>query len=209
MYNYEYVTKNEALGVKKELIEIIKKVQNEVREYFTFSFSFIGSSSRNMITQDIKSNIGYDFDINIEVNIDENNDPKEIRNIVKNALNKVVRQYGYDNAEDSTRVLTIKKISRKNKTIKHSCDFAIIYNYKGNQKYIRLNKANNTYSWEYQPKGFINIEQKADWLKENGFWQELRNYYLIKKNNNQNKDKKSRSLYAEAINEMASKKGYK
>ena len=72
----------------------------------------------------------HDFDINIEVNIDENNDPKEIKNIVKNALNKVVTQYGYDNAEDLTRVLTIKKISRKNKTIKHSCDFAIIYNYK-------------------------------------------------------------------------------
>lgn len=210
MYNYDYVTKNEALLVKKELIKIINQVQNIVREYFTFNFYFIGSSSRNMITQDVKSNIGFDFDVNIEVNDDEGKyEPERIRKIIRDALDNVVRYYGYDYTEDSTRVLTIKFKETMYSRIKHSCDFAIVYNCNdGRQQYIRFNKSSNSYSWEYQPKGFIGLEDKVDWLKRKGYWQELRDYYLEKKNFNNNPDKHSRSLYAEAINEMCVKKGY-
>ena len=66
-------TKKEAAPVKAELLEIIHEVQDIVRDDFTFQYTFIGSSSRNMITEDIKSNIGYDFDVNLEVNDDEEN----------------------------------------------------------------------------------------------------------------------------------------
>lgn len=211
MYNYDYVTKNEALPVKKELIKIINQVQDIVREHFTFNFYFIGSSSRNMITQDFKSNIGFDFDMNIEVNDNEEDyEPDEIRLIIRKALDLVARNYGYGYTEDSTRVLTTKFIDKKNSRIKHSCDFAIVNNCNdGRQQYIRFNKSTNSYTWEYQPKGFIGLENKADWLKVNGYWQELRDYYLEKKNFNDNPDKHSRSLYAEAINEMCLKKGYR
>ena len=57
MYHFEYVTKAEAAPVKKELIAIINAVQDLLRDHFTFRFDFIGSSARNMITQDVKSNI--------------------------------------------------------------------------------------------------------------------------------------------------------
>ena len=67
MYHYEYVSKKQAAPYKAELIEIINKVQDEVRDDFTFQFTFIGSSSRNMITFDPTTNIGFDFDVNIEV----------------------------------------------------------------------------------------------------------------------------------------------
>ena len=43
MYNYEYVTRNEALPIKKELIKIINQVQDLVREHFTFNFYFIST----------------------------------------------------------------------------------------------------------------------------------------------------------------------
>ena len=80
MYHYDYVSKNQAAPYKKELIEIIKKVQDGVRDGFTFQFTFIGSSSRNMITFDPTANKGFDFDVNIEVNDDdENYDAGEIR----------------------------------------------------------------------------------------------------------------------------------
>lgn len=110
MHDFCYVSKKEAAPVKAELLDIIHEVQDIVRDDFTFQFTFIGSSSRNMITYDRKSNIGFDFDVNIEVNdYDENYEPKEIRTIIRKALDKVARQYGYDYCEDSTRVLTIKK----------------------------------------------------------------------------------------------------
>lgn len=93
MHNFTYVTKKEAAPIKATLIEVIKQVQDAVRDDFTFQYRFIGSSSRGMITQDTKSNIGFDFDVNIEVNDDnENYSPEEIRIIIRNALNKVVPQ---------------------------------------------------------------------------------------------------------------------
>ena len=128
MHDFCYISKKDAAKVKAELLDIIHEVQNIVRDKFTFQFTFIGSSSRNMITYDRKSNIGFDFDVNIEVNnAAENNKPKEIRTIIRKALNRVARQHGYDYCEDSTRVLTIKKKDRPNSRIIHSCDFAIQY----------------------------------------------------------------------------------
>lgn len=211
MHDFKYVTKNEAKPVKEELYQILHEVQNIVRDYFTFSFTPVGSSSRNMITYDAKTNIGFDFDFNIEVNDDDENfTSKEIRTILRNAINRVVPKYGYKYCEDSTRVLTIKKVNTFSSRIIHSCDFAIVYNCKdGRQQYIRFDKANNKYLWEYQGKGFVGLEKKIEWLKKKKLWGELRDYYIFKKNNNDYTDKHSRSIFAEAVNEMCMKNGYR
>ena len=210
MHDFRYVTKNEAKPAKEKLYQLLYDVQNIVRSKFTFNFTPVGSSSRNMITYDKKSNIGFDFDINIEVNVDiEEVEPKEIREIIRNAINRVAYLYGYKNCEDSTRVLTIKKVGTFHSRIIHSCDFAIVYNCSdGRQQYIRFNKDNNYYSWEYQGKGFVGLEKKIDWLKRDNLWGELQDYYIYKKNRNDNPDKHSRSIFAEAINEMCQKNGY-
>ncbi|MBD8928978.1 MAG: hypothetical protein EGQ78_01200 [Clostridiales bacterium] len=211
MHDFRYVTKNEAKPIKEELYHLLYEVQDLVRDYFTFKFTTVGSSSRNMITYDANSNIGFDFDINIEVNDDDENfEPKEIREIVRNAINRAASRYGYKNCEDSTRVLTIKKVNTFTSRIIHSCDFAIVYNCTdGRQQYIRFNKDNNSYSWEYQGKGFVGLEKKMDWLKRENLWGELQDYYIYKKNCNDNPDKHSRSIFAESINEMCQKNGYR
>lgn len=172
MDDFRYVTKNEAKPIKKELYQILYEVQNLIRNKFTFSFTPIGSSSHNMITYDTKSNIGFDFDINIEVNDDnEDFEPKEIRTIIRTAIDRIAPRYGYKSCEDSTRVLTIKKVNTFTSHIIHSCDFAIVYNCSdGRQQYIRFNKDNNSYSWEYQGKGFVGLEKKMDWLKRENLW---------------------------------------
>ncbi len=210
-HDFRYVPKNEAKEVKKELLEIIHKVQDIVRNDFTFSYWFIGSSARNMITYDAKSNIGFDFDVNIQVN-DENEEytPSEIKRTIRLAFNKVVKSYGYDDCEDSTRVLTIKFKDRAHSRILHSCDFAIVYNCEdGRQQYIRFNKKQLNYTWEYQPKGYLNLPQKIDWLKEQNLWNELLDYYIEKKNKNFDPDKHSRAIFAESISEMCQKNGYR
>ena len=127
---------------------------------------------------------------------------------MKNAIDRVAPGYGYKHCEDSTRVLTIKKVNTSTSQIIHSCDFAIVYNCgDGRQQYIRFNKDRNNYTWEYQGKGFKNLEQRIAWLKKNNsHWRELQNYYIDKKNFNNNSDKHSRSILAESINEMYQKK---
>jgi len=206
MYHYEYVSKKQAAPFKAELIEIIKKVQDEVRDDFTFQFTFIGSSSRNMITFDPTTNIGFDFDVNLEVNDDdEDYSPDEIRTIIRNALTRISRQYGYNKCEDSTRVITIKAIDQWHSRVSHSCDFAIVYEGKDRQQYIRFNKETGNYTWEFQKQPYKDLEKRTDFLKKNGHWDEVLEVYLDKKNSNDDPDKHSRSLYAETINECYSR----
>lgn len=209
MYHFNYVSQKEVVAKKKEIIELIHFVQNEVRDVFTFQYEFVGSAKRNMITCDTKSNIGYDFDVNIFVN-DENEKytAKEIKHILMNAFNKYAGRYNYDNCEDGTRVFTIKVKDTKNSRIEHSCDFAIVNNY-GNsqQEYVRYNKNSNSYNWEKQPKGFYRLPEKIEFCKKNRLWQEVRDLYLYKKNTNLDK-KRSRSIFADTIHQVCQQNGY-
>lgn len=89
-----------------------------------------------MITYDTKSNVGYDFDINIYPNDEDNNlSPKKIKLLFKEALDKIATKHGYDYAEDSTRVLTIKVKDRKNSRVLHSVDFAFVNDYEDDEGY--------------------------------------------------------------------------
>lgn len=209
MHDFEYVPNEEWEPVRDELLDIIHRLQDEVREYFTFQYHFVGSSKRRMITRDRNSNIGFDFDVNIEVNDpDKNYEPDEIRNILHKGLDKVTNPYGfsifgYDYTEDSTRVLTIKVKDKAHSRILHSCDFCIVYECgDGRQQYIRYNKKQNSYSWEYQPKGYVELPSKIDWIKEQGLWQQVRKHYLYKKNINDNPNKHSRAIFAETVHEV-------
>ena len=202
MYHFEYVSKKEAAPYKAELIEILHQVQDYVRDDFTFQFTFIGSSSRNMITYDPTTNIGFDFDVNITVNDDdEDYSPEEIRTILHNAFSRFMTAYGYNKCEQSTRVITVKSVDPWRSRVNHSCDFAVVHDGCDGQQYIRFNKERNYFSWEFQTQPYKELEFRADYLKENGHWNEVLEVYLDKKNNNYNPDKHSRSLYAETINE--------
>lgn len=213
MYNFKYVDKAIWIPIRNDIEDILHKVQDLVRDKFTFSYRFIGSSSRNMITCDFNSNIGFDFDVNIYINDDdERYSAKEQKEIIMNALNRIAWQYEYSPCENSTRVITIKVKDRPLSRIVHSCDIAIVHDYtdgkgKNGQEYIRFNKRQQTYTWVAQPKGY-NLEKKIKWLKKQLLWNDVRNIYLYKKNVNTDPDKHSRSLFAEAVNEVCSQNGY-
>lgn len=213
MHNFKYVTRKQLSPVKNDLISIINSVQNQLRDEFTFQFYFVGSVKRNMVICDVGTNIGYDFDVNIQVNDSSVSlTAKEIKTKIRLALNKVAPRFGYDNAEDSTRVLTIKVKDKQNSRILHSCDFAIVNDYIDDdgcerQQYIHFNKKQNKYSWE-QSQGYYLLEEKEEWIKDNDYWQEMRTLYLYKKNHNSDHYKHSRSIYAETIHEIYQKYGY-
>ena len=208
MYHYEYVTKKQAEPYRKEFENIIHEVQDILRDEFTFSYRFIGSSSRDMITFDSTTNRGFDFDVNLYVNDDdENYTAEEIKKRIMNAINRVTYRSSFSPCEDSTRVITLKKITCSPfARIEYSCDFAIVHDYKDkkgrkHQQYIHFQKNQGIYQWNEQQKGY-DLESRVDWLRKNQLWNEVRELYLWKKNNNTNLKKKSRALYAETINEV-------
>lgn len=105
--------------------------------------------------------------------------------------------------------LQSKKLIIGAQRILQSCDFAIVNNYTDKagtvlQQYIRFNKEQRSYVWADQTKGYY-TKPKEDWLKKHGYWDEVIDRYLYKKNNNEGLAKKSRALYAEAINEIYTK----
>lgn len=210
MYHFQYVSKNEIASLKNQVIEMIGLVQDEIRNCFTFQYEFIGSVKLNMVTCDVKSNIGFDFDVNIMVNDDdEEYSAKDIKQILMKAFNKYAYKYHYDFCEDSTRVFTIKVKDRKNSRILYSCDFAIVNNYSDNlQEYIRFNKKSNSYNWTEQSDGFYLLPKKIEFCKDNSLWTEVREIYIEKKNCNKDKNKKSRSIFADAIHHVCQQNGY-
>lgn len=215
MKNFIYANRRDIMPAKNDIIKIIHNVQNDLREKLTFSYEFIGSASRNMITYDPTTNVGFDFDVNIKVNFDKcdrDYSAKQLRNLFSNSFNKFVKDYGYDNCEDSKRVLTIKVKDKKHSKILHSCDFAIVNDYERDgvwyQQFIYFNKNQNSYEWQNQPEPFYMLSEKEKWCKERGLWQEVRELYLKKKNKEKSQTKKSRSIYAETIANICNNNGY-
>ncbi|MDE6748576.1 MAG: hypothetical protein K2K21_05870 [Lachnospiraceae bacterium] len=214
-HDFHFISKKDP-KVKKaynDILDMLKEVQDLVRKKFTFRFDVVGSYKRNMITYDAKSNVGYDFDFNIEVN-DGNGKykPKQLKDILRNAIGTVCVKYGYDFPEDSTRVLTIKMKNRKKSCILHSCDFAIVNNYIDDdgyegQEYIHNDKHGN-YTWCEQPEGYYMLPDKIDWIMENGLWNPMRDLYIDKKNKNDNPDVHSRAIFAMTVHEICQKSGF-
>lgn len=207
---YEYVKKSEYAPVKKELEEIIKTVQIEMREKYklTFQFQLIGSGRRHLVTRIRGGNSGYDFDYNLIIqrwgNMPQN--PKIVKQSFIDALKKALRGTPYSFPKDSTSAITIKVVDKKQKKICHSCDFAIIY-YKScdvnnGYYYLRNNKERNRYEFVYRS---INsgIEEKVyDILEESRGWECISEEYRKLKDINEGKEKHSFSLYTEAVNNV-------
>lgn len=213
MYHFQYVPKKQWTPFRNEIVELLHDVQNDLRKKFTFQYQLIGSASRNMVTMDPTTNIGFDFDFNIIINDPELFPPKQFKEMLISQINRHSSKYGYDSAEDSTRVITIKVKDRKNSKILHSVDFAIVYNYTddegyGCQEYIHNDKP-GSYLWEEQPSSYYELPDRIAFCKENGLWNdEVKPLYLQNKNNNKNPRKKSRSIFSQTLNTVCQRNGY-
>ena len=208
MYNFVYISKHDpkVKAAYKEINQMLSELHKIVKKKFTFRTEVIGSYKRNMITYDIKSNIGFDFDFNIIVNPNAyNHSAKEIKEVILlEAFKTLAQKYHFDKVENSTRVITLKKIDKKKSKILYSCDFAIV------------NKQANNYQWCKQSEGFFNYEEKCNWLIDdeddqslrNTLRDELRSLYLEKKNKNTNPNLHSRQLLAQTVHEMCQYYGY-
>lgn len=214
-HDFRYVSKKDPRlrRVFADAVQLIRETQDAVRGQFTFQYRVRGSYSRNMVTYDAKSNTGYDLDFDLIIHdTEETCTPEKIKKILQKAMGKIARQHGYDFPEDSTRVLTLKCKDRENARILHSIDFAVIREYADEEggtrrECIRYDKKRNRYFWNEQPSGESDLPEKIQRLKAGGQWNELRAYYLDKKNRNEDQRLHSRQLFAMAVNEMLQRSG--
>ncbi len=216
-HDFQYISKHDpqVKAAYADLMLLLREVSKDLKKHYTFQRKPVGSYAKNMITYDQKSNVGFDFDFNIYPNYDEEEyDAKQIKLLFKQALDKHVKEHGFDYAEDSTRVLTIKIKDKKHSRVLFSVDFAFVHDYADNdgtkcQEYIHYNKKQGVYTWEEQPDGYYMLPEKITWIKTQGLWtSELRPYYLAKKNANTDPDTHSRTIFTIAVHEICQKYGY-
>ncbi len=217
-YTFNYISKHspEIQKFYNELLEITLEVQKLLRKEISFEYSVVGSYSRNMITYNRKTNVGYDLDFNFDIRKGYDAfTAKQIRTKVQNALNQVAPKYGYSHAADNTRVLTIKVKDQNTSRVLRSCDFAIVNTYLDedgfrHQEYVRFDRKTGHCSWCEQSDGFYMLPKKIEWLKSHErLWNELRDYYLYKKSTNPNpKELHSRDLFGQAVHETCQRNGY-
>lgn len=207
---YEYVKKSEYSPVRKELEQIIRRTQIEMRKNYglTFQFHLIGSGKRHLITRIKGGNRGYDFDYNLILSPPSNGyryDAKIIKQKFMTTLDTALQGTGYSFSKDSTSSITIKRIDKNKKQICHRCDFAIIY-YENNGSndgyyYLRNNKTQQSYQFVFRSLSSNTDEKVHDIIKDNG-WSYIKEEYLLLKNINEGNEKHSFSIYAEAVNNV-------
>lgn len=209
MSEYEYVSKSEYAPVRRELEQIINRLQDEMRKSYglTFQFRLIGSGQRHLVTRIKGGNKGYDFDYNLILTPPEDGYcyiAKVIKQQFMDALKIALKGTKYSFPKDSTSSITIKVVDKNGKKIEHSCDFAIIYygnsdGYDG-YYYLRNNKPQQSYQFVFRTFN-SNIDEKVREIIEDGGWPYIKEEYLLLKNINGSK-KPSFSLYTEAVNNL-------
>ena len=202
---FEYVPKSEYQPFKLEVDKILKSIQRDLKEndILTFQFNLIGSAKRKLITRIKNGSKGFDLDYNIDVQ-KIFNDKYENPELLKQTFIKLFDDYfddSYEYAEDSTSVITIKKLNKARNKILFSVDFAIVNHYEDEegderQQYVRFDKISNTYSWALR-KVATNHRYVEDLIKKNNMWEVVKDLYL--ENKNKEPYKKSRIVYYQTI----------
>jgi len=203
---YEYVTRAELKPAKEQIEKIIRSLHTNLRkEGVTFEEKLIGSGGKNLVTKVVGGNKGFDFDNNFVIQKDNGLEAKELRLLFIRKLEEIIANTNYKSVSDGEQSFTIKVVDKKKSQIKHGCDFAIVNEYIDNQNDFRqqilVKHSNNNYGWEDKPIS-KNYSTKVSNLKANGLWNEVREEYLKIKNNNRDENKKSYTMYYEAINNV-------
>ena len=203
---YGYVTKAELKPAKEQIEKIIRSLHTNLRsEGVTFEEKLIGSGGKNLVTKVVGGNAGFDFDYNFVIKKHNDLEAKDLRLLFVRKLSETIANTSYKTVSDGEQSFTIKVVDKKKSQIKHGCDFAIVNEYIDDQNNFRqqilVKLSNNNYSWEDKPIS-KNYSTKVSNLKANGLWNEVRDEYLKIKNNNRDVNKKSYTMYYEAVNNV-------
>lgn len=208
---YEYVTKAEYKPLKEEATRILQKMRSQLKNELPFSFQLVGSGKRHLVTRIKGGNKGFDLDYNLILDDDcYDYDAKEVKNRFINAMKNALKdsRFHFSDPKDSSSVITLQSVDRKNSKIKYGCDFAIIcYTYDEDSNldgynYLKNDKKSGNYIWNFRSIGYDPEELVEEICEcENG-WNYVRNEYLRLKNCNAKNEKRSYAIYREAVNNV-------
>jgi Nucleotidyltransferase domain. len=216
----EYIAKKDKIKqVARELFEkrIIKKVREYLKNDFgkrkwIFEVFLVGSAKRNLI---LVGNEGFDLDYQLIFNkmpADYKENAKKTKLKFKEYFDNAFKELKLDltNCEDSTHVLTTKKLDEKRK-VTYSYDIAILrYNEKQNYCILKNEKRGKNDDYHYiELSNCEKFNERYKLISTSKKWKQLRKVYKSMKEEVQNLCKDDRphsfSLLGEAVNEVLQK----
>lgn len=201
-----YVSKEEVRPLRRQFHEWMQEIRGEIHDKgISFTYMLVGSAKRNLVIR--HHNKGFDCDYQIRITRNQSSYKAEkIKHIFMNALNRIVGNCGYNDCENSTSSITIKKIG-SNSDILHSYDIVILQQQNNNTKILRYRKppiGDESYDFELLPD-MSNSTSNFHKIKGKDMWKKLREIYYKKKINeltDNRTGKKSFQLLNEAVNEV-------
>ena len=208
------ITKEMRGRSSKLLAELSGKLKKE--SDINAEIRIVGSSSHNLVTRN--GNKNPDVDYNLLIIDSPSYDGRWVKETVREAFNKVLKENGLRDCQDSKSVLTVTGIPLSNADIKSfSMDLGIVRENDETKKMMRLVHFKtgfiqaDQYSWEEIPDS-DSVKAKEEAIKKAGCWVEVRDRYLELKNmylRNMDYYHPSYVVYIETINEVYSKIGSK
>ncbi len=196
---------HDCADIVNQLVQELKNYEIEAR------MNVVGSKKRNMITQNAKDPIDFDFNLLI-LNADDYARASDLKNDVKEAFNTVLERNGWSDCEDSTSALTTEqRVFRKGNKTPFYIDVCIVKkNSYGLHRLIHHKTGfvdMDQWYWNQVPNSH-DLRDKEAFLKPD-YWMEVRETYLDKKNmylrRPYDNDHPSFICYVEAVNEVYNK----
>lgn len=206
---YHWITDRKTLGSIKAVCsdsvnQLIQAVNNE--GLLIVSMHLVGTGAGNLIIQNADLPVGIDFNLEIvrAVGYDVG-DCAGIREYVRNKFNEVMSRAGWDDCGDSPFALTALRAGDDLPGSRLSLSIVMT---ESDGKWYRLihqkagPEGRSRCFWE-EVRSSSGLECRVRWLKENNFWQEVREAYLEKMNelfSDGGIEPASLLVYTEAVN---------
>lgn len=192
--------------------DIVNQLVQELKNYdIDARMNVVGSKKRNMVTQNEKESIDFDFNLLID-NPESYRNERELKEAIRKAFNEVLSKNDWDDCEDSTSALTTQeRVFNKGNKTPFSIDVCIVkMDMYGQLHRLIHRKTGNIwydqYYWNMVPNS-RDLWDKEDYLKPD-YWKYVREAYIEKKNmylKRNDQDHPSFVCYIEAVNEVYEK----
>lgn len=206
---YEYVDRKLVQHHDRKCRKILEKLRQVLREEYGIDsqISLVGSGARNMVTRNGNGPFDLDYNLILQSYPKEfDHDLGRLKRVIRETIDSISRDVNFFPGKDSRSVVTMLLTSPVSKAPVFHADLAILSkNVDGDFQRLIHNKQifAEGHTWCKLPDSH-RVGRRADMLRQQGYWAEVRKAYLDRKNwyLRSLHDRTSFQVYVETVNEV-------
>lgn len=203
---YRYITKAKVRPYRMRCAALLIPLRKRIAaQYGPCTITLIGSGVAHLVTKN--GNDPFDLDYNLILSGDKNMfpDPQKLKDFVRLTLDRLCPS-DFKSGQDSTSTLTYQILNSNGTGVAFSFDLSILVKTPSGYYRLIFDKSHFQYIWNKQ-RNTEDLENHVLWIHKYRHWNELRELYLQKKNENlkAGKSLSSFAIYIESVNEIYQK----